>query len=573
MTANTANTSDVYSGNVRPEDVDEIDVRRYFLILLKWWREILAISIFAGLIAGLTLSWLNTQKPVIYSADADILIARLLSTIELDSRVSTSTGTNQNDLNGWRTSLLQLSRSSSVATAVFNELRSELPDSWQSPERLMGLVAADVPLSPDARFSSNIIRITVSTTDPELSALIANSWARHLVDHINGLYGEVPESTIVSVTTELDNAFADYQAAQRELETFIANNQIDGLTRQIQQKNVIRNEMMTNYASLLTSIVSNEYNSRLGLHNTLESAPMTHAVALINAQSSGTIQALNSLYEQRSSAIAQLNQARSMEESLVVGGVAAAKSNITALQLLKLGTFAAMRDGGALPILTSSAGAFGEIEMTLDEQLTDVRALIGVLEEYVTQLDGDIAQLAESSMVGAELNTVGGLAVDGEASSVDGEGQMTPTERVIGMYTQLLNPDGLLDQLPVNIDSTISESHEKVLSALELEIQALQAELAAENTRQRELTHQRDLAWTTYDTVGNKLEELKLLRSSANTEVRIGNPAIAPLAPEPKSSPLMPVVGVTLLGFFMAVVLALLVNSVGGSPFFTRRTA
>jgi hypothetical protein len=35
----------------------------------------------------------------------------------------------------------------------------------------------------------------------------------------------------------------------------------------------------------------------------------------------------------------------------------------------------------------------------------------------------------------------------------------------------------------------------------------------------------------------------------------------------------MPVVAVTLLGFLVAVMLALLVESLGGAPFFARRTA
>lgn len=567
----TANTSDVYSGNIRPEDVDEIDIRRYVLILLKWWREILTISIFAGLITGLTLSWLNMQKPLIYSADADIVIARLLSTIELDSRVSTSTGANQNDQNGWRASLLQLSRSSVVAAEVYGELKDALPPALQSPERLMGLVTVSVPLSLDERFASNIIRITVSSTDPEISAMIANSWAVHLVDYINSLYGEVPESTIASVTSELESIFDRYQAAQKDFEAFVADNQIDKLSRQIQQKTLVRDEIMKNYSTMLTSVLNSDYSNRVEFYKTLANAPVAHAISLVNAQSNSTIQALNGLYQQRSSAIAQLNQARSMEESLVVGGEAAAKSNVAALQLLKLGAFAAMRDGGSLPILMSAAGSMSDIEMTLDEQLTDVRALITVFEEYVAQLDGDITQLAESSMVGADLEMVGGL-VDGVVPSAAEEGAL-PIERFADTYAQLLGPDGLLDQNLVDIDSTISDSHEVVLTALEQDIRALQSEVAAENTIQRELSHQRDLAWTTYDTVGNKLEELKLLRSSANTEVRIGNPAIAPLAPEPQSSALIPVVAVTLLGFFMAVVLALLVNSVGGSPFFTRRTA
>jgi uncharacterized protein involved in exopolysaccharide biosynthesis len=58
----TANTGDVYSGELRPDTSDEIDVRRYLLAAAKWWREILAISILAGVIAGVTILLLNNSS-------------------------------------------------------------------------------------------------------------------------------------------------------------------------------------------------------------------------------------------------------------------------------------------------------------------------------------------------------------------------------------------------------------------------------------------------------------------------------------------------------------------------------
>ena len=470
------------------------------------------------------------------------------------------------------TSLLQLSRSSVVATAVYAELKDQLPSSMQSPERLLRYVVAEVPLSEDERFSSNIIRVTVTTTDPAVSAMLANSWAHHMVDFINGLYGEVPETTIVSVTAERDDAFSEYQAAQVAYENFIADNQIDSLNRQIQQKNRVRDEIMTNYTRMLTALVSSEYNTRLDLYETLAASPVAYAVAMISAQSEGTVRLLKNLYVHRASTAAQLSQARSMEESLVVGGEAAAKSNVAALQLLKLRAFAAMYDGNSNLLCSSDTSSLAAVDMTLDEQLIDVRALIEVLEKSVVQLDDDIAQLAESGMVGANLDAVGGLENGVDASMSDGA-ELTPLERISAAYAQLLEPDGLLNQAPVDVDPTVSDAHEAMLEKLESEIHSLQATVSAESAVQRELTHRRDLAWTTYDTVSNKLEELRLLRSSANTEVRIGNPALVPIAPEPLESPLMPVVAITLIAFFLAVVLAFSVEGLGGNPFFSRRTA
>jgi uncharacterized protein involved in exopolysaccharide biosynthesis len=567
----TAQTSDVYSGDLRPDESGEIDVRRYILVLVKWWKEILVISILAGAITGITITWLNSNKTPVYSAEADILIARLLSNIELDVRVNTSVGAGQTDVNGWRVSLLQIARSSAVASMVIDELGDELPAHLQVASSLVDVINATVPLSSDERFASNLIRISATTTDPALSAKIANSWTKHLVDYINGLYGEVPQSTIDSVTAERDDALLAYQMAQKQYEEFVANNQISELTRQIAEKSTLRNEIMVNYTRMVTSMVSSEYRARIQLYGKLTSAPMLHAEALIAAQSEGNVKSLNLLYNLRSSAIAQLNHARIMERSLVDGGEAAAKSNITALQLLKLATFATLQNGEFPSFSLALPGQTQEIDMTLEEQLTDVRALVTVLEEYVAQVEEDIQQLAASTMVGADLATIGGLENSVDAMTTTAE---TPDPAAASeAYAQLLIPGGVLDQVPVDINSNVSDAHEQLLETLEADIRTLEAAMSAESAKQQQLSHQRDLAWTTYETVGNKLQELSLLRSSANTEVRLGNPAPVPQSPEPTMSPLMPVVALTLLAFLGAVIVALLVDSLGGMPFFTRRPA
>jgi uncharacterized protein involved in exopolysaccharide biosynthesis len=565
----TAQTTDVYTGDLRPEESGEIDLRRYILVLVKWWREILVISILAGAVAGATIALLNYNKSPLYSADADILIARLLSNIELDDRVSTSVGTGQADLNGWRASLLQLAKSSAVANLVLEELMNDLPVDLQAANALAEVVEATIPSSPDERFPSNLIRITVTTTTPELSAKIANSWTRHLVDHINGLYGEVPESTINSVTAERDQALLAYQAAQEEYEKFVADNQISLLSRQIAEKSSLRTEIMLNYTRMVTSMVSSAYLARIHLYDTLTSAPMKHAEALIAAQSKGNVKSLDLLYNLRSSAIAQLNHARIMEGSLVDGGEAAAKSNISALQLLKLAMFATLQNDEVLPYSLALPGQTQGIDMTLEEQLTDVRALVTVLEEYVAQVEEDIRQLAASTMIGADLAAIGGLENRGDATS--GAAETPSAATASDAYTQLLTPGGVLEQAPVDINSTVSDANEQLLETLEADIRALEAAMSAERAKQQQLTHQRDLAWTTYETVGNKLQELSLLRSSANTEVRVGNPALIPNTPEPNLSPFLPAIALTLFGFMAAVMLALLVDSLGGMPFFARR--
>ena len=85
--------------------------------LMQWWREMLTdYNLGRGDYGCSRLTWLNNQvKRRCIQPSADILIARLLSNIELDNRVSTSVGVSQTDQNGWRASMLQLSRSSACS--------------------------------------------------------------------------------------------------------------------------------------------------------------------------------------------------------------------------------------------------------------------------------------------------------------------------------------------------------------------------------------------------------------------------------------------------------------------------
>jgi uncharacterized protein involved in exopolysaccharide biosynthesis len=313
----TAQTSDVYSDNLQSAPSDEIDLRQYILVFIRWWREILAITLFAGLIVAVGVILLNNSRTPAYSANADLIITRLASNIEIDERVVTTSNTPQIDLNSWRTSLLQLVESSVVANRVIEELGDELPSNLRSPAVLLNVITAKLLTAENGGTPSNIIRVTATTVDPDLAASLANSWAEQFVTYVNGLYGEVPQAMLESVETELEQSRLAYETAQVALEEFVATNQMDTLDRQILQKSKLRDELMLNHTQMLTAAVTSGYQARLSLYSTLAQIPAEHASEVIQAQSIAHIQTLNRLYQLRDSAATQLDQARNMEASLV----------------------------------------------------------------------------------------------------------------------------------------------------------------------------------------------------------------------------------------------------------------
>ena len=98
----------------------------------------------------------------------------------------------------------------------------------------------------------------------------------------------------------------------------------------------------------------------------------------------------------------------------------------------------------------------------------------------------------------------------------------------------------------------------------------MRAELAVEQGRERQLTQQRELAWSSYEALSNKLAEMKLARTGANSEVRMGASATVPDQAEPAMGLLLPAVAAGLAGLVFAIVVAFAANALGRKPFLAR---
>lgn len=133
---------------------------------------------------------------------------------------------------------------------------------------------------------------------------------------------------------------------------------------------------------------------------------------------------------------------------------------------------------------------------------------------------------------------------------------------------QLLQLQGLED---IPSYTAAAEPLIQAVNTLDREIQELEAQLESESARELQLTQQRDLAWTTYDTLSNKAVELRLTQSAANSEVRLAAPAVQPVEPVPGTS-ITTAVGVAgLAGLMLGVFIAFLASFMDQQPPLNRR--
>lgn len=445
---------------------DEIDLRKYLDILIRWWREIALITLTTVVLAAVGILALRFLLPAQYEASADVAIVRTVSDVNFDERFRTNSeelGTDFTSLSARRSALLGLVATGSIAQEVITQLGDTLNTKEQNPANLLDMISAELASAGGARSDSDLIRITVTADDAEKAAAIANAWALIYVREVNTIYGQVPNEVMSSIQTELAAAEKQYLTSQANLEAFTSGNRIDeltGLVTVLQQR--VEQEVSLQKAYLL----------------------------------------------QWEDTQKQISTAHALRTQVEQGGEGAARSNMAALQILKM-------------------SAFG---MTPEGLQVEVRDLPDVNQQaMLTDLDGLLQSLTQR-------------LVDLETRIAAGTTQLGPT---LGVTSTLTSP---LENLRTS-----------------------KAHLEAETAKQLQLTQQRDLAWDAYKTLSSKVAELNLTRAAASSEVRFGAPAVAPTETVEKINLVMGLAFSCAVGLAIAVIYALLATYLGLVPFLSRR--
>jgi uncharacterized protein involved in exopolysaccharide biosynthesis len=92
-------------------DEDEIDLRQYIDVLIRWWREIVVITLGVAALAAIAILLLRWILPSAFEASADVAIVRTVSEVQLDERFKTTSDAATADtagINARRSALLGL---------------------------------------------------------------------------------------------------------------------------------------------------------------------------------------------------------------------------------------------------------------------------------------------------------------------------------------------------------------------------------------------------------------------------------------------------------------------------------
>ncbi|MCB0107426.1 MAG: hypothetical protein KDE53_16010 [Caldilineaceae bacterium] len=321
---------------------NEIDLRQYFGILIRWWREIVGINVIVVVLAILTILGIRVALPLHYVASSDVAIVRTVSDVNFDERFRTAEeelGTDTGSRSARRSALLGLATTGAIAQKVIDDIGTSLEPFEQLPANLVEMVEAEAVIQAGSRTDSDLIRIVVTADDPEKAARIANSWAQNYVDQVNALYSQVPDDVLTSIQTELSTAEAAYLTAQANLETFISNNRIDEL-------------------NTVVSILQQRISQEVTLHQAL-------LLQWQNAQEQ--LQVANTLFAQ-----------------VEAGGAGAVRTAMPALQVLKISAYGMPSEQLQIELRDFS-------EITAEAMLADIAGIQQSLGNQIQALEAQIA--------------------------------------------------------------------------------------------------------------------------------------------------------------------------------------
>ncbi len=218
---------------------DEIDLRVYINVLIRYWPLIVGLTVVAG-VAAFVVSLL---LPAQYQATAVVVVTRPLYQFQLAPGIQnlpeSAAGTQV--LSG--KAALDLATSDTMIQDLLGQIGNDLPLAERS------LVPLREMLKAAQGGDASIVKLTVTNRDPQRVAKIANAWASLYVRQVNDLYGQSAEQ-LKFFESQLTQAKSDLDTADQALVDFQKRNDASVLQAQLTAKQTA----LSNYLNLNESL-------------------------------------------------------------------------------------------------------------------------------------------------------------------------------------------------------------------------------------------------------------------------------------------------------------------------------
>jgi succinoglycan biosynthesis transport protein ExoP len=196
---------------------DEIDLRKYFGVLIRHWKLIVGLAVLSSVVA-LAVSFL---LPPTYKSTALVVITRPVYQLQFDPHIP-SLPIQQQPSKAYP----ELALSDDLKVQVI----STLGDQLKSNDRDLAKFSANLTAEPGG--DPSLVLLSASGTDPQATQLIANTWARLYVTYTNQIYQQ--SSTQASFfEAQAAEARTKLEAAEQALIDYQGRNQLNIVAAQL----------------------------------------------------------------------------------------------------------------------------------------------------------------------------------------------------------------------------------------------------------------------------------------------------------------------------------------------------
>ncbi|MBN2002160.1 MAG: hypothetical protein JXA21_02285 [Anaerolineae bacterium] len=503
---------------------EEIDLRVYIDVLLRWWW-LIALSVVVvggaayGISATMTPMYEATAGVVSLKSRAEISLGSGFESLSEDDLSSTSASSVVLDRNKRRLNTLTgMVRNGAIAEQVALELQDLLAEEERDPAYLVAHVQGEV-LNVEDSGESDTIQIVVTHPDPRKAAAIANAWAKAFEMHVNGIYGEAAYSPFSDIHQQVVDAKTAYDQAQSTWLAFLADdNRIGELQRQVNEEETMIDYLRKGRQFSLGSVITQQVSIQQRLFDVTVFAEINTHLLGFEKQRDKLLYDLEHGYGRKLELANLADDARMMREALLTGGDANARTNTLILMAFKSGIFTPTHSlpFGTVDITLPSADALTPA-ISAEEQLADVNAILTAIESEIARLDTELQAQATALAKGESYAFLEDLTPESltMAQMPSGEAlqRMAGWE---GVFAQAALLNAPLDQ---------------EIAQREAHVRGLRAEIAGLDGRKQEVQQNRDLAWSAYQNLLSKEQEITIATIAAGSDVRFASPAVPPLDP------------------------------------------
>ncbi|MDQ7029103.1 MAG: Wzz/FepE/Etk N-terminal domain-containing protein [Ardenticatenia bacterium] len=198
-----------------PAYEDEVDLRKYVLLLMRFWYWPVGLAVVAAVTAAVVSLFVLTPT---YEATAMAAVAPPVYVVRL------TPGEEIPQIEVAQKALPQLATSDEVLQKVL--ARVPAPEPGFSLQQLKDSVSAESGSDP------SIVELRVSGVDPEWAAQVANVWGEVFVEHANLVYGE-SANQVALLERQLARVAKEREVAEQAVVEFQAKNELGVLRAQL----------------------------------------------------------------------------------------------------------------------------------------------------------------------------------------------------------------------------------------------------------------------------------------------------------------------------------------------------